>query len=191
MSRAESRHEEAQPGVAPASAPTTGQGWRRIQQPGASERELQHGDALQRRSDVRTPLSLRVQRSSIDPARDPVTRELFYDVADDDETTNLSRRGLCIRCERPPEVGARVLVQLRLPGEQAVDLIGLARWSRVTFVPGQHGARAFALVGLELLGGPPRALEYYGRAISRIARGAASADAVDAESAVASPVDRR
>jgi hypothetical protein len=189
MSRTEGRREEATPGIAPASSPATETGWRRIRQPGESERESH--DDLQRRADVRTPLSLRVQRSSIDPARDPVTRELFYDVADDDETTNLSRRGLCIRCERPPEIGSRVLVQLRLPGEAPVDVVGLARWSRVTFVPGQHGARAAALVGLELLGGAPRALERYGRAIGRIARGAASADAVDEESAVASPVDRR
>jgi hypothetical protein len=190
MSRAERIREESTPGIAPAIAPATEAGWRRIRQPGESELES-HSDELQRRADVRTPLSLRVQRSSIDPLRDPVTRELFYDVADDDETTNLSRRGLCIRCERPPEIGARMLVQLRLPGEDPVDVVGLARWSRVTFVPGQHGARAVALVGLELLGGAPRALERYGRAIGRIARAAASADAVDAESAVASPVDRR
>jgi hypothetical protein len=190
MSRAERRREDTTGAITPADAPASEARWRRIPQPGEPEREIA-GDALQRRVDVRTPLSLRVQRSSIDPARDPVTRELFYDVADDDETTNLSRRGLCIRCERPPEIGTRVLVQLRLPGEEPVDVVGLARWSRVTFVPGQHGARAVALVGLELLGGAPRALERYGRAIGRIARSAASADAVAMESAVASPGDRR
>ena len=105
-----------------------------------------------------------------------MTGAFFYDVADDDETTNLSRRGLCIRCERPPEIGSRVLVQLRFPDEAPIDVVGLARWTRVVFVPGEHGARAAALVGLELLGGAPRALERYGRALGRLARGAASAD---------------
>ena len=187
MDRADRRSEVATPGLAPVEAPASEAGWRRIPQAGAGERSSVDS-GLQRRGEVRTPLSLRVKRSSIDATRDPVTRELFYDVADDDETTNLSRRGLCIRCERPPEIGTRVLVQLSLPGEEPIDVVGLARWTRVAFVPGQLGARAVALVGLELLGGPPRALERYGRAVGRIARGAASKDE---ESAVASPGDRR
>jgi hypothetical protein len=187
MSRAESAREDTTPRVTAVDAPASDAGWRRIPHPGESEREL----AVQRRADARTPLSLRVKRSSIDATRDPVTGELFYDVADDDETTNLSRRGLCIRCERPPEIGTRVLVQLRLPGEAPVDVVGLARWTRVAYVPGQHGARAVALVGLELLGGAPRALERYGRALTHISRGAASADAANPESAVASSGDRR
>jgi len=165
-------------------------GWRRIPQPAEPDRELSPRRPC-RRGDERTALSLRVQRSSIDAVRDPVTGELFYDVSSDDEITNLSRRGLCIRCERPPEPGTRVLVQLRLPGEAPVDVVGLARWSRVAYVPGEHGARAVALVGLELLGGPPRALERYGRALGRLASGAASADAAGPESAVASSEGRR
>ena len=163
--------------------------WRRIPLPGAAE-PARHVDP-QRRGDERTALSLRVQRSSIDASRDPVTGAFFYDVADDDETTNLSRRGLCIRCERPPEIGSRVLVQLRLPDEAPIDVVGLARWSKVVFVPGQHGARAAALVGLELLGGAPRALERYGRALGRLARGAATAEEPNSTTAVASPRDRR
>jgi len=164
-------------------------GWRRIPEPTGAGAELHARPS--RRSDERTDLALRIQRSSIDAVRDPVTGELFYDVSSDDETTNLSRRGLCIRCERPPEIGTRVLVQLRLPDEAPVDVVGLARWSRVAYVPGEHGARAMALVGLELLGGPPRALERYGRALGKLARGAASADAATPESAVASSEGRR
>ena len=189
MSDAQRRVEES-PGLTPVSAPAAQAGWRRIPQPGAGEASPRAAEP-QRRYDQRTALSLRVQRSSIDAVRDPITGELYYDIADDDETQNLSRRGLCIRCERPPEIGTRVLVQLRLPGEAPVDVIGLARWTRVVFVPGEHGARAAALVGLELLGGPPRALERYGRALSRMARGAANADDINSESAVASPRDRR
>jgi hypothetical protein len=166
------------------------QGWRRIPQSTGADRELAT-PLPSRRSDERTELSLHIQRSSIDAVRDPVTGELFYDVSSDDETTNLSRRGLCIRCERPPEVGTRVLVQLRLPDEAPVDVVGLARWSRVAYVPGEHGARAVALVGLELLGGPPRALERYGRALGKLSRSASSADAAGPESAVASSEGRR
>ena len=162
--------------------------WRRIPLPGAAE-PARRADP-QRRGDERTALSLRVQRSSIDASRDPVTGAFFYDVADDDLTTNLSRRGLCIRCERPPEIGSRVLVQLRLPDEAPIDVIGLARWARVVFVPGQHGARAEALVGLELLGGAPRALERYGRALGRLAHAASTAETTPTTT-VASPRDRR
>jgi len=181
---------EESPGVTPVSVPAPQAGWRRIARPGESEPEVTPA-AVQRRTEGRTSLSLRAERTTIDAVRDPITGELYYDIADDDETQNLSRRGLCIRCERPPEVGTRVLVQLRLPGEAPVDVVGLARWTRVVFVPGEHGARAAALVGLELLGGPPRALERYGRALSRMARGAANADEMNPESAVASPRDRR
>jgi len=171
---------------APASSDT---GWRRMPLEDAAERQVT--PAAQRRAELRTPLSLRAERTSIDAVRDPITGELFYDIADDDETMNLSRRGLCIRCERPPEIGTRVLVQLRMPGEAPVDVVGLARWTKVIFVPGEHGARAAALVGLELLGGPPRALERYGRALGKLARNVALNDEVEAESAVASPGDRR
>ena len=176
--------------VVPVELPDDAPTWRRIPQPGEAGQTRLAPDP-QRRGDERTALSLRVQRSSIDASRDPVTGAFYYDVADDDETTNLSRRGLCIRCERPPEIGSRVLVQLRLPDEAPIDVVGLARWARVVFVPGQHGGRAAALVGLELLGGAPRALERYGRALSRLARGAATAEEPNSTTAVASPRDRR
>ena len=165
--------------------------WRRIPQPGGAEPTPAAAADPQRRLDERTALSLRVQRSSIDASRDPITGAFFYDVADDDETTNLSRRGLCIRCERPPEIGSRVLVQLRFPDDAPIDVVGLARWAKVVFVPGEHGARAAALVGLELLGGAPRALERYGRALGRLARVAASADENHSTTTVASSRDRR
>ena len=187
----EQRKIEETPTLNPVAPAPAERGWRQLAQPAPVEREVTGPAGLQRRAEVRTPLSLRAQRTSIDAVRDPITGELFYDIADDDETQNLSRRGLCIRCERPPEVGSRVLVQLRLPGEAPVDVVGLARWTKVIFVPGEHGARAAALVGLELLGGPPRALERYGRALGKVARGAASADEINEESAVASPRDRR
>ena len=117
-------------GGAPVELPDDAPTWRRIPLPGEAEPDARRGRDPQRRLDQRTALSLRVQRSSIDASRDPVTGAFFYDVADDDETTNLSRRGLCIRCERPPEIGSRVLVQLRFPDDAPIDVVGLARWTQ-------------------------------------------------------------
>lgn len=185
------RREGNPAGAAPVELLDDAPTWRRLPHAGEAGRSDAAAPDPQRRVDPRTSLSLRVQRSSIDASRDPVTGALFYDLADDDETTNLSRRGLCIRCERPPEIGSRVLVQLRFPDDAPIDVVGLARWTRVVFVPGEHGARAAALVGLELLGGAPRALERYGRALGRLTRGAASAEENLSTTVVASSWDRR
>ena len=126
--------------------------WRRIPQPGEAEHVRLAEPDPQRRGDERTALSLRVQRSSIDASRDPVTGAFYYDVADDDETTNLSRRGPCIRCERPPEIGSRVLVQLRLPTKRR------STWSASRADAGRVRARSARRARcrarrLELLGG--------------------------------------
>ena len=99
---------------------------------------------------------------------------------------NLSRRGMCVRCSRPPEIGARLLLQLRLPGDATVDVIGQARWTRVEFERGSFGARAFARVGVELLGGAPGVLERYDRALARL-----RPDLDESKPAVASPGGRR
>jgi hypothetical protein len=61
-----------------------------------------------------------------------------------------------------------MLLQLRLAGEPSIDVIGQTRWTRVVFEPGEHGSRAFALVGIELLGGAPRALDRYDCALGRL-----------------------
>jgi len=142
-------------------------GWRRIPLTGARD-EVRGAGLLQRRTDTRTDASLRVELTSIDASRDRATGELYFATNPDEVTQNLSRRGMCVRCERPPAIGARVLLQVRLPGEAPVDVIGQTRWTRVEFEPGEHGARAFALVGIELLGGAPRALARYDRALGRL-----------------------
>jgi hypothetical protein len=155
---------------APADAAPSG--WRRIPQASRADR----ADAawtqgvLQRRTDARTPATLEVEVFAIDPARDRETGELFFALSLDERTENLSRRGLCVRCERPPEIGARVLLQVRLPQEAPIDVVGLARWTSVAYEPGTHGGRAFARVGIELLGGAPRALERWDRALAPLER---------------------
>jgi hypothetical protein len=149
-------------------APTLTSGWRRIlRAPVEAPRAL---PPLQRRVDARTDATLDVEVFSIDPSRDRETGELFFALSLDERTENLSRRGLCVRCERPPEIGARVLLQVRVPQEPPIDVVGLARWTSVAYEPGTHGGRAFARVGIELLGGAPRALERWDRALARLSQ---------------------
>lgn len=166
--------------IARPDAPAAEQpGWRRIPQATRPDVGWNHG-LLQRRTDARTPATLEVEVFSIDPARDRETGEPYFALSLDERTENLSRRGLCVRCERPPEIGARVLLQVRLPQEAPIDVVGLARWSSVAYERGAHGGRAFARVGIELLGGAPRALARWDRALARLA-----------QTSVASPGGRR
>jgi hypothetical protein len=169
MKPSESIRSEAGLPAVGAESPTAAAGWRRIPLPGArDEARAGAAPAAQRRADARTEASLQVALTSIDPSRDRTTGELYFATSSDERTRNLSRRGMCVRCERPPAIGTRVLLQVRLPGEAAVDVIGQTRWTRVEFEPGDHGARAVALVGIELLGGAPRALARYDRALGRL-----------------------
>ncbi len=173
-------------GATPPEPAATAPGWRRIPLAGATDATWNAG-LLQRRGDTRTDATLQVELTAIDASRDPATGELYFATSPDERTENLSRRGMCVRCDRPPAIGTRVLLQVRLPGERPVDVIGRTRWTRVEFEPGQHGARAFARVGIELLGGAPRALERYDRALGRLESSASD----DPRTAVASPEGRR
>jgi len=147
----------------PASAP----GWRRIPLAGARVGAARANEP-QRRTDTRIHADLRLELTSIDASRDGATGQVFFATSADERTRNLSRRGMCVRCERPPAIGTRVLLQLRLPGESSVDVIGRTRWTRVEFEPGEYGSRAFALVGIEILGGAPRSLARYDRALGQM-----------------------
>ena len=167
MKQSETIRDEAGTPAIAMDSPTAPSGWRRIPLSGAGG-EAGPASQPQRRADARTEASLQVELTSIDASRDRATGALYFASSSDERTQNLSRRGMCVRCERPPAIGTRVLLQLRLPGEAPVDVIGQARWTRVAFEPGDHGARAVALVGIELLGGAPRALARYDRALGRL-----------------------
>ncbi len=167
MKQSETIRDEARRPVIATESPAAAPGWRTIPLPGARD-EARPVAPPQRRADTRTAATLAVELTSIDASRDRTTGELYFATSSDERTTNLSRRGMCVRCERPPAIGTRVLLQVRLPGEAPVDVIGQARWTRVGFEPGEHGARAIALVGIELLGGAPRALARYDRALGRL-----------------------
>jgi len=168
MKQTETTRDGAGIAALPSESPAAASGWRTIPRAGARE-QARTTEPLHRRSDTRTEASLQVALTSIDASRDVATGELYFATSPNERTENLSRRGMCVRCDRPPAIGTRVLLQLSLPGDASVDVIGQARWARVEFEPGEHGARAFALVGIELLGGAPRALARYDRALGRLA----------------------
>jgi hypothetical protein len=147
-----------------ASAPDA-EAWRRIAHgtplgrgSARSAIELPGIERRQRRFAVSLPVGI----TMIDPLRDPASGELYYDTSEREELLNVSLRGACLRVERAPEDGTRLLLRVRPPGTRhAVDLIARTRWSRVAYLPGEHGARATAVVGLEVIGGAPDALDRY------------------------------
>jgi hypothetical protein len=123
---------------------------------------------IEQRRETRIPSQLRVTTATIDPVADPVTGERVFQTSDEDATVNLSRRGICLVATRAPDVGTRVLVELHIPEERPVELIGRTRWTRVEFEPGIGGARPTCLVGIEVLGGSPRAIERFEASIREL-----------------------
>jgi hypothetical protein len=140
---------------------------------GESEREPN------RRRDTRTATALRVGTMTIDAVRDPITHEICYLGNEDDSATNLSRRGLRLRCTRPPDVGTRLLLQIYPQGQETpIEVVGRARWTTVEYQPGERGARPFAAVGIEIVGGSPAAFARYDHCLQ---------DLVESEPVVAAP----
>src|SRR5262245_33776010 len=138
--------------------------WRRIAHGtplGRSAAPAPQPDGFERTS-RRFAVSLPVSFTTIDPVRDPASGQLYYDTSEREELLNVSLRGACLRVERAPEDGTRLLLRVRPPGSsQPVDLIARTRWSRVEYLPGEHAARASAVVGVELIGGSREALDRY------------------------------
>ncbi|MEE9282037.1 MAG: PilZ domain-containing protein [Myxococcota bacterium] len=140
-------------------------------------------DAMPRTPERRYTVGLLARTTSIDPLRDAATGDLFFEVDEKARTLNVSRGGLCLRCRRPPWVGSRVLVKLLLnEDERPIEFTGHVRWTGVDFVPGSHGGRPVAVVGIQLLDGEPHALERYEGALASFA--AMAADSVAAPKAL-------
>ena len=55
----------------------------------------------------------------------------------------------------------RLLVQIHCGEREPIELIARTCWTRVEFEPGESGARAVGIVGLEFIGGSPAALDRY------------------------------
>jgi Tfp pilus assembly protein PilZ len=113
----------------------------------------------------RVDLRARVQLTSLDPERDPLTG--FPTLWESDELCEtLSLGGAFIRTVDPPAKGRRVLLQIQLPGGESVETIGRVAWTRVPL----RGARE-AGVGVEFVapdGDVQRALSRF-LALARVA----------------------
>jgi hypothetical protein len=121
------------------------------------------------RREPRVSAGLRVATTTMDPVRDAVTHEICYQISEEDTTLNLSRRGLRLRCERPPEVGTRLLLQIQPWDEDSpIEVIGRTCWTRVEYQPGSEGALPYAAVGVELVGGSRKALTRYSRCLAEL-----------------------
>jgi hypothetical protein len=139
----------------------------------SAERERALLSGAERRSDPRFASGIRVSTATVDAIPDQRTGQGWYAWSDRDSARNVSRRGLCLACERPPAVGTRLLLELFLPDEaRPLDLVGRARWTQVEYEPGDAGARPRASVGVEIMGGSPTALDRYERALERFAEAA-------------------
>ena len=126
---------------------------------------------VQRTPEKRFAAELLARTTSIDPIHNPVTGALFFAANEEARTLNVSQHGLCLRCPRPPWVGARMLVKLLLSeDEPPVEFSGHVRWTRVDFVKGSHGARPVAIVGVHLFDGGASARTRYERTLKGFAR---------------------
>ena len=159
----------------PAAAPT----WRRI----PTWAETAAADATPRSPEPRFSVTLLARTTSIAPMRDAATGNLFLEANEEARTVNVSRGGVCLRCRRPPWVGSRVLVKLLVnEDERPIEFIGHVRWTDVECVPGSHGGRPVAVVGIQLLDGAPHALQGYERSLASFA--AMATDSVAAPEAL-------
>jgi uncharacterized protein (TIGR02266 family) len=85
-------------------------------------------DRNRRRHD-RIAAHLPVRISTIDPETDPWTGKPFFRSARE-WSTNVSRGGIFLRTREPLLPGQRVLVEVDLPGGEAVEAVGRVAWVR-------------------------------------------------------------
>ncbi len=147
-------------------------GWRSVATAFASLATQDADAEPNRRRDDRIYTSFGVSTTFVDAVRDPVTHGICYTTSEEDSVLNVSRRGAGLRCVRPPEIGTRLLLEIHPPGQtRPIEVMARACWTRVEYVPGQHGARAVAAVGIEFLGGSSRALDRYESWLAQLASG--------------------
>jgi hypothetical protein len=103
----------------------------------------------------REAVRLPVRISSIDAEVDPETGKPFFLTAEE-MCGDISRGGAFIMTQEPPRPGARLLVELELPGGEAVQTVARVAWTRVRFP--SEGSDVQTGFGLEFLGGARRHL---------------------------------
>ena len=125
--------------------------------------------ATERRRDDRLAVRVRAATATIDPVHDLARNVSCFQTSVDDRVLNVSRRGLGLRTTQPPNVGTRLWVELDFGSEERpVELVGRTCWTRVDYEPGSSGARPVCVVGIELLGGSPNALDRFDRCLAEL-----------------------
>jgi hypothetical protein len=107
-----------------------------------------------------------VSTQTVDPLRDPLSGERYFRMSDEDQTVDLSHRGLRLRAEHAPTVGTRLLLHIEHAGEGSIDLVGRTRWARIELAQGAGGRHATCGIGVELLGGSRTSLDRYERLVA-------------------------
>lgn len=105
-----------------------------------------------RRRSPRIPVSVPVRVSTIEPELDLYTGKSFFR-AMDEISVNISRGGLFIRTSDAIRPGQRVLLEINLPGEKAIETVGRVRWMNAKFTT--EGEVPDSGLGVEFLGGTP------------------------------------
>ena len=101
------------------------------------------------RRHTRVPVNLPVRLSTVDPETDPWTGKPFFR-STREWSANLSRGGIFVRTGERLAPGRRVLVELTLPGGEAVEALGRVAWSRRILTP--DGSEDEGGVGLQFIG---------------------------------------
>jgi hypothetical protein len=142
---------------------------------GGPSSEQAASDAPERRRDERVDGAFGVTTISIDALHERPSRAPYYQSSDEDRVVELSRRGVRLVSPRPPEVGTRLWLQIRSDDDEpALELIGRACWTRVSFERGVQGARPLCTVGVEVMGGSAGSLDRYERLVARLERARSS-----------------
>ncbi len=106
-------------------------------------------EASNRRRHERISAHLPVRISTIDPETDPWTGKPFFR-SSREWAANVSRGGVFVRTDEPLLPGQRVLVEVDLPGGQAVEAVGRVAWIRRVLHGELAGSEAGA--GLQFIG---------------------------------------
>lgn len=106
-------------------------------------------DDYNRRRYDRVPAHLPVRISTLDPETDPWTGKPFFR-SSREWSGNVSRGGVFVRTREPILPGQRVLVELDLPGGEAIEAVGRVAWTRRILSP--EGDDPEAGLGLQFIG---------------------------------------
>ncbi len=112
-------------------------------------------DSLNQRRQERVPVKVTIRISTIDPETDPGTGKPYFR-SSEETCANVSSGGTFVETRDPIAPGRRLLVELDIPDEPAVQTIGRVAWTRTVMEP--SGESRDSGFGIEFMGGAPEHL---------------------------------